>query len=951
MTKHQAEMYCCKYCAKHVKRAGQRDAIYDIVDEMDNADTHAAGKFGEENYECAKLGGKLHKTFMAEVGDEFCQAEVAHLANGSPEYLCSRREKHVCLYKRALAIPDASKKKEEEEDARAAAAEEEAEEQAEDARGGAGRSKKKNRRKQKTPPSDVELYEKRTEFHFEEGAEMSGDLPAAESLVEQVRALHVYDFFRYVRCSGGESVRLAWETDWPVVCISPQIRLTEGADFAFGARWALMQFHPWEDRKEFLARDDGGNMTDREVVAYFRTWVESAECPWYVREQYYRDSGKGKKGGAGALKSRRRGATDDEYVKRRQEVSDKDPAERTPEEAQWQDGGFARDQMPAAEEAEASTDGARTDGASTDGGGVSDVEEASDDDADEGGAAPEAKHLKILLRARVEEFSCAEEQKRKAAVFNNAPKHSYYKNARCTSRAQEEHSAHPAGVLNINEDSDDPDAYEGEQKEIAQEMDALRRVAHLVNPPGFEAAEEGLAASGPCEVDLRLDWSKVKSTLAKGAGGGEGAAERVDRLVVERDYALEDLDPTQRVFANRVIAWAREVVSVYKRVEAGAYKLDVPRLRSWLGGSAGSGKSTTLKTAVQHVRLMFQEEKIDAQIELVAYTGVAAFNIGFGAKTACSAFQVFPKARWKHQLKDDAYKRLEREWSSVELLIVDEVSFIGRAFFAKMHHRMQQGKTAYFARGARDPDEYTFGGCSVILVGDFGQLEPIDDWSMCEGALKYDDCPQKLRPLWKHQRVGKVLVDTFKEAIMLKRVHRSKKDTWWTESCLRLRDYTCTKEDDWDFWRQHDLDHGHLSEERKAYFERHAVWLCARCEDVGKRNGEKLAKLAEQESRAVHRISALHSRRSARKLPSSSFDGLRGVINLVRGCMIMITRNIAYNYPKLPIMFLSVKLVFKVSCFRLILLIVTTSEKTCFSALLEVGWAPRIPRNMRFWER
>ena len=189
MTKHQAEMYCCKYCAKHTKRAGQRDAIYDIVDEMDNADTHAAGKFGED-YECAKLGAKLHKSFMAEVGDEFCQAEVAHLANGSPEHLCSRREKHVCLYKRALAVPDLSKQKEEEEDARAAAEEEEAEEQAEEARGGAGRSKKKKRRKQKTPPSDVELYEKRTEFHFEEGAEMSEDLPPAESLVEQLRALH-----------------------------------------------------------------------------------------------------------------------------------------------------------------------------------------------------------------------------------------------------------------------------------------------------------------------------------------------------------------------------------------------------------------------------------------------------------------------------------------------------------------------------------------------------------------------------------------------------------------------------------------------------------------------------------------------------------------------------------------------------------------------------------------
>ena len=48
---------------------------------------------------------------------------------------------------------------------------------------------------------------------------------------------------------------------------------------------------------------------------------------------------------------------------------------------------------------------------------------------------------------------------------------------------------------------------------------------------------------------------------------------------------------------------------------------------------------------------------------------------------------------------------------------------------------------------------------------------------------------------------------------MLKRIHRSKDDLWWTESCLRLRDFTCTKDDDYDVWMQHDLDRGHLTQE------------------------------------------------------------------------------------------------------------------------------------------
>ena len=40
-----------------------------------------------------------------------CQAEVAHHANKGPEYLCSRPEKYVHLYKQGLGISTTQKKK------------------------------------------------------------------------------------------------------------------------------------------------------------------------------------------------------------------------------------------------------------------------------------------------------------------------------------------------------------------------------------------------------------------------------------------------------------------------------------------------------------------------------------------------------------------------------------------------------------------------------------------------------------------------------------------------------------------------------------------------------------------------------------------------------------------------------------------------------------------------
>jgi len=100
----------------------------------------------------------------------------------------------------------------------------------------------------------------------------------------------------------------------------------------------------------------------------------------------------------------------------------------------------------------------------------------------------------------------------------------------------------------------------------------------------------------------------------------------------------------------------------------------------------------------------------------------------------------------------------------------------------------------------------------------------------------------------------------------------------------------------YDHWREHDLDRGHFNEEQKKYFDNKAVWLCARCQDVGTRNGRKLAHLAQDSGEPVHSIQAMHSVKSAKKRSSDAFSGLRSVINLVKRCMVMITRNVAYLY-------------------------------------------------------
>ncbi len=78
----------------------------------------------------------------------------------------------------------------------------------------------------------------------------------------------------------------------------------------------------------------------------------------------------------------------------------------------------------------------------------------------------------------------------------------------------------PGGVLNEHLDSSDEEAYYGEQKELANELQELHAAKHWINQDGWDAEDEGRAISPTTgkEIDLRLDWADVKRKLAAGTG-------------------------------------------------------------------------------------------------------------------------------------------------------------------------------------------------------------------------------------------------------------------------------------------------------------------------------------------------------------------------------------------------------------------------------------------------
>ena len=321
----------------------------------------------------------------------------------------------------------------------------------------------------------------------------------------------VYTIFHFVHYHGGQYPYLSWwdpsgqePSRLPIICLQPNVKLRENHAFARNAQWALLQYHPWKTRQErFLATDDNAEPREKEYVKeYFRKWVESQNCPWYIQQQYFEDNDRPVRGV--------RAATG--------QASNKSPQATGNQCARTEEAN---------EDEEEDEDGAN----------YSDTEES---ESDEVPAPDETKILRQLRgSSKVEELDRWNEVDRKTTVVKT--RHNFYKQTKVTSLAQEEQSALPAGVLNTYEDTTDEEFFCAEQKEIDKELQALRAAHQWVNMEGWDAASEAkVVDSRGAEVDLRtptdtegrpLSWVDVQHQLAKGAGTGSNESAFITAIV------------------------------------------------------------------------------------------------------------------------------------------------------------------------------------------------------------------------------------------------------------------------------------------------------------------------------------------------------------------------------------------------------------------------------------
>ena len=234
---------------------------------------------------------------------------------------------------------------------------------------------------------------------------------------------------------------------------------------------------------------------------------------------------------------------------------------------------------------------------------------------------------------------------------------------------------------NINDEIDD-EVQETVDADIRAEEESIRGVN--VNPPGFNyeclAPDATLLSFAEANVIGLTDASiQFDRDLF---GGSEhqfqehmmaSIAEQKQRFrsTANKEFALQQhaervaaLDPTQFRVYQSIQTWSNQCATL-------------PPLRLLVLGTAGTGKTFTLKCAVEAARMAWNSFE---SVLLTAHTGVAAVNMGGGAATINSIFKMGGNNA-DVDLDGDKLEELVEELSETKLVIIDEISTVGAAQF------------------------------------------------------------------------------------------------------------------------------------------------------------------------------------------------------------------------------------------------------------------------------
>ena len=401
-----------------------------------------------------------------------------------------------------------------------------------------------------------------------------------------------------------------------------------------------------------------------------------------------------------------------------------------------------------------------------------------------------------------------------------------------------------ADVVEPDEDSDDA---------IAEDIAGQRGVpdfAHAGMPAGHHGVEAGRFAEPTDD-----DWARGY------LGFGQAESERMRSFVAAQKEA-QGVDPCEfdlSGYDSNNLHGAQ--LSFYRLLQA-AMAARRP-VRAVVRGGGGTGKSY----AINCFRRWLSEHDVfrEDSIVVLAPTGTAAYNVA--GRTLHSALKLpvpLNQSTFQRLASGPSLTDMQQAFRSVKVVVIDEMSMVGRRMLRALDDRLRQAKAK--------PD-VPFGGVSIFLCGDFGQLPPVADVTMYDDGDKGGDLSKLGRLTWR----------ACTHSLELTQNHRQSGDTTgFREALWRLRCGGTTSQDYNLFTTRGEHRVGSTGFED-------AIYLVATHALEQEFNDEKLRSL----QKPVYRIDTSHTGgKAARSADDQDAGGLSKTMLLAEGARVMLRTNL-----------------------------------------------------------
>ena len=341
-------------------------------------------------------------------------------------------------------------------------------------------------------------------------------------------------------------------------------------------------------------------------------------------------------------------------------------------------------------------------------------------------------------------------------------------------------------------------------------------------------------------------------------------------------------------------------------------------LRLLLLGTAGTGKTFAVQTLLHHLHVVLRERHLPSStVRVAAPTGSAAFNMRWGATTVHRLIHWFRPPHFSDlPAGSEALLRFQEAWKNTALLVLDEISMIGRQMMGRIECRLRQSGQG------RDTTPDVLGGLSCVCVGDPAQCEAIFDQQI------YDVNPRVPRADASHvdgtarlSNLGLEVFSSFTAVIVLRTPQRvnllspvgrdltppeqdyNSRAERFLDVLHRLRDLTWTPEDY--YWLCKRKKSAVPLGERLRFKDAPVLMEFRRTTEGNPEhncdffNRMKLRRLAQETNTSVARFVAVHEgipHSDGLRLDAAVFSGLPADLELAEGALVIIILNLAVEH-------------------------------------------------------